>query len=135
MSNELWSPPQRTRQLQHAKDWSEDGGHDPQAVIDAIVGTQTGAQAATQIGYQRNSSRVSPSSSPWSGREKKEYCTYWIRHGECDYMQQGCLYRHEMPDKVTLQKIGLRNTPRWWLEKNLALKHHNKTVIAAKPSA
>lgn len=20
---------------------------------------------------------------------KKEYCSYWIRHGECDYQQQG----------------------------------------------
>jgi hypothetical protein len=21
--------------------------------------------------------------------QKKEYCSYWIRHGECDYQQQG----------------------------------------------
>lgn len=24
-----------------------------------------------------------------SGRKKKVYCSYWIRHGECDYAQQG----------------------------------------------
>lgn len=25
---------------------------------------------------------------------KKEYCSYWIRHGECDYQQQGECPRH-----------------------------------------
>ncbi|PKY07425.1 hypothetical protein P168DRAFT_279397 [Aspergillus campestris IBT 28561] len=49
---------------------------------------------------------------------KKEYCSYWIRHGECDYQQQGCLYKHEMPtDPLTLEKLGLRDIPRWYREK------------------
>ncbi len=49
----------------------------------------------------------------------KEYCSYWVRHGECDYAQQGCLYRHEMPlDLGVLQKIGLRDIPRWYREKH-----------------
>ncbi|KAE8148984.1 hypothetical protein BDV25DRAFT_141249 [Aspergillus avenaceus] len=49
---------------------------------------------------------------------KKEYCSYWIRHGECDYQQQGCLYKHEMPnDLSTLEKLGLRDIPRWYREK------------------
>lgn len=48
----------------------------------------------------------------------KEYCSYWLRHGECDYAQQGCLYRHEMPlDPATLEKLGLRDIPRWYREK------------------
>jgi hypothetical protein len=45
------------------------------------------------------------------------YCTHWIRHGECDYIQQGCRYKHEMPNKATLQNIGFRTVPRWWQEK------------------
>ncbi|KAE8349868.1 hypothetical protein BDV28DRAFT_151486 [Aspergillus coremiiformis] len=49
---------------------------------------------------------------------KKEFCSYWIRHGECDYQQQGCLYKHEMPnDLPTLEKLGLRDIPRWYREK------------------
>ncbi|RAL08109.1 uncharacterized protein BO97DRAFT_473250 [Aspergillus homomorphus CBS 101889] len=49
---------------------------------------------------------------------KKEYCSYWIRHGECDYQQQGCLYKHEMPhDLAMLEKLGLRDIPRWYRDK------------------
>ncbi|PYH46781.1 uncharacterized protein BP01DRAFT_390457 [Aspergillus saccharolyticus JOP 1030-1] len=49
---------------------------------------------------------------------KKEYCSYWIRHGECDYQQQGCLYKHEMPhDLSMLEKLGLRDIPRWYRDK------------------
>ncbi|KAL5343764.1 hypothetical protein BJX70DRAFT_393815 [Aspergillus crustosus] len=65
------------------------------------------------------------SSSSGSGQQgshfrnvKKEYCSYWIRHGECDYQQQGCLYKHEMPhDRSMLEKLGLRDIPRWYREK------------------
>ncbi|KAJ5217141.1 hypothetical protein N7468_010149 [Penicillium chermesinum] len=68
---------------------------------------------------------------------KKEYCSYWIRHGECDYQQQGlststnlqvrlsmylpetgCMFKHEMPtDPLMLEKLGLRDIPRWYREK------------------
>lgn len=49
----------------------------------------------------------------------KEYCSYWLRHGECDYAQQGCLYRHEMPlDRSTLEKLGFRDIPRWYRERH-----------------
>ncbi|KAK2753066.1 hypothetical protein FQN55_005026 [Onygenales sp. PD_40] len=67
---------------------------------------------------------------------KKEYCSYWIRRGECDYQQQGkdpllqifpyrntdntvgCLFKHEMPqDPAILEKLGLRDIPRWYREK------------------
>lgn len=24
-----------------------------------------------------------------ANKPQKEYCSYWIRHGECDYAQQG----------------------------------------------
>ncbi|RAL01171.1 uncharacterized protein BO80DRAFT_464827 [Aspergillus ibericus CBS 121593] len=53
---------------------------------------------------------------------KKLYCSYWLRHGECDYQQQGksasCLFKHHMPlDLPTLEKLGLRDIPRWYREK------------------
>ncbi|EXJ88797.1 hypothetical protein A1O3_01861 [Capronia epimyces CBS 606.96] len=48
----------------------------------------------------------------------KEYCSFWIRRGECDYAQQGCVYKHEMPlDLPTLERIGHRDIPRWYREK------------------
>ncbi|KAI5247306.1 hypothetical protein E4T43_02293 [Aureobasidium subglaciale] len=49
-------------------------------------------------------------------QRKKVYCTYWIQNqGQCAYMQQGCMYRHEMPeDKKTLNSIGLKSVPLWW---------------------
>jgi hypothetical protein len=45
----------------------------------------------------------------------KEYCSYWLRKGECDYAQQGCQYKHEMPfDLPTLNKCGLNDIPIWY---------------------
>ncbi|KAL4764087.1 uncharacterized protein BDW70DRAFT_157208 [Aspergillus foveolatus] len=58
------------------------------------------------------------SQQPPSRNIKKEFCSYWIRHGECDYSQQGCLYKHEMPhDRAMLEKLGLRDIPRWYRDK------------------
>jgi hypothetical protein len=48
---------------------------------------------------------------------KKEYCTYWIRTGECDYVNTGCKYKHEMPDRAKLHELGFLRTPLWWKEK------------------
>ena len=48
----------------------------------------------------------------------KEYCSYWLRRGECDYAQQGCLYKHEMPkDADALERVGLRDFPQWYRER------------------
>ncbi|KAI5309119.1 hypothetical protein KEM55_004019 [Ascosphaera atra] len=50
-----------------------------------------------------------------NSRPKKEFCSHWIRTGECDFMQQGCKFKHMMPtDPVTLGKLGLRDIPRWY---------------------
>ena len=48
---------------------------------------------------------------------KREYCTHWLRRGECDYTQQGCRYKHEIPDLKKLREIGFREVPRWYSEK------------------
>ncbi|KAI4132851.1 MAG: hypothetical protein LQ347_002426, partial [Umbilicaria vellea] len=61
------------------------------------------------------------SSSPTPSPKKKEkvYCSFWIRRGECDYTQQGCRYKHEMPtDRTTLRDLGITMIPRWWREAN-----------------
>ena len=51
-------------------------------------------------------------------RPPKEYCSFWLRRGECDYTQQGCKYKHEMPlDQETLERVGLKAVPRWFLDK------------------
>ncbi|KAI4290125.1 MAG: hypothetical protein L6R35_000613 [Caloplaca aegaea] len=46
---------------------------------------------------------------------KKVYCSHWIRTGECDFTQQGCIYKHEMPDNDTLNAIGIRTLPGWYV--------------------
>lgn len=88
-----------------------------QEIIDNII-----AQGSHSPAHKPETAlRISqtPSSSPKSSYEQKSkiYCSYWIRSGECDYTQQGCRYKHEMPDKATLASIGFRTVPRWWQEK------------------
>ena len=84
-----------------------------QAAIDAII-----ASNAEAVARATPTSRTStPPSGSTPDQERKVYCTHWIRHGECDYTQQGCLYKHEMPARDILEKIGFRTVPRWYLEK------------------
>ena len=46
---------------------------------------------------------------------RKVYCSYWLRTGNCNYEQQGCKYRHEIPaDEETRNIIGFRDCPNWW---------------------
>ena len=44
---------------------------------------------------------------------KKKFCTYWIRTGNCDYVQEGCKYLHVIPNEETRLRIGIRDMPRW----------------------
>lgn len=48
---------------------------------------------------------------------KKEYCTHWIRTNSCGFMQQGCKYKHTMPDLAKLKKLGFAETPKWYRDK------------------
>ena len=88
-----------------------------QEIIDNIV-AQGSLSPAHRSETALKISRTS-ASSPRNSSEQgdKIYCSYWIRSGECDYTQQGCRYKHEMPDKQTLASIGFRTVPRWWQEK------------------
>ncbi|KAJ5322214.1 uncharacterized protein N7506_011344 [Penicillium brevicompactum] len=67
----------------------------------------------------RGNGRANNNNHQQQQRGKKEYCSYWLRHGECDYSQQGCMYKHEMP--LTLEGItyvGLRDIPRWYRDQH-----------------
>ncbi|KAF2769072.1 hypothetical protein EJ03DRAFT_374743 [Teratosphaeria nubilosa] len=96
-------------------------GDKTQSLIDAILSSAGGAEEAARLGYVPKPS-ITPPSGALPDQDKKEYCTYWIRTGECDYIQQGCLYKHEMPDRATLSKIGFRTLPRWWAEKQTLMQ-------------
>ena len=64
-----------------------------------------------------NPARPDPSKAGNTGTKgQKVYCSYWIRTGTCDYIQQGCKYLHEMPkDRHQLQEItGFNETPKWF---------------------
>ena len=54
---------------------------------------------------------------------KKKFCTYWIRTGNCDYVQEGCKYLHVIPDEETRLRIGIRDMPRWAKEDIPAPQH------------
>ncbi|GAB7350002.1 hypothetical protein MBLNU459_g0679t4 [Dothideomycetes sp. NU459] len=85
-----------------------------QATIDRIASTKTAASisAAYPLKPRLPPSGIEPDET------KKTYCTYWIRTGECDYMEKGCRFKHEMPNQETLASIGFaRGTPSWWLKK------------------
>lgn len=88
-----------------------------QAKIDTIVASEVQPAARPKVESFKASKPASPSSRRTPDLGEKVYCTHWIRHGECDYIQQGCRYKHEMPDRATLTSIGFRTVPRWWQEK------------------
>ncbi|KAF1911455.1 hypothetical protein BDU57DRAFT_403084, partial [Ampelomyces quisqualis] len=49
---------------------------------------------------------------------KKEFCTHWIKTGECAFISVGCKYKHEMPTTEKLRGLGFTQLPRWWKEKS-----------------
>ena len=87
-------------------------------IVDTIPRLGAGVEKAKQTGHQAKATTPPPPSGKIPDPKKKEYCTYWILHGDCAYVQQGCLYKHEMPSKAKLQEIGIWNIPRWWVERN-----------------
>lgn len=46
----------------------------------------------------------------------KIYCDKWIHEGVCAFTQQGCKFKHEMPqDEATQKSLGLfHGFPAWW---------------------
>lgn len=78
---------------------------------------------------------------------KKEYCTHWIRTNSCDYMQQGCRYKHAMPDGKKLEELGFPEIPKWYRDKMAistgasswfrprAVEDNNRRQLSVEPSA
>ncbi|KAL6252428.1 hypothetical protein RBB50_000147 [Rhinocladiella similis] len=63
-----------------------------------------------------NTATAANAANPLTG--KKIYCSYWLRKGECDFAQQGCIYKHEMPtDLETLQSVGFTDIPLWYRQR------------------
>lgn len=76
--------------------------------------------------YQKDAQRFGYRPPHPSGIEpdpsKKEYCTHWIRTGECAFTSFGCKYKHEMPAVDKLRELGFsRGLPKWWAEKSAIL--------------
>lgn len=63
---------------------------------------------------QQGGQRYNPTTPGVLGQ--KVYCTHWMRTGECDFTQQGCMFLHSMPDLDTLELLGFRSYPRWFRE-------------------
>jgi hypothetical protein len=108
---------QSTAGTLHRESWrlrqSEYPATSAQSISDVIASSNRAA--AERIGYY--GSRHPPRSGVGPDPLKKVYCTFWIRTGECDYIQQGCIYKHEMPDLAKLKELGFKEVPRWWKEK------------------
>jgi len=73
--------------------------------------------------YQKHAQRLGYRVPHPSGIEpdpsKKEYCTHWIKTGECDWTAIGCKFKHEMPGIEKLRELGfVRGIPKWWKEKS-----------------
>lgn len=85
---------------------------------------RTGSDAASTSSSNGNST-TRPKRNP---KDQKVYCTYWIRNGECSFVQGGCMYKHEMPaDKETLKKVfGTDKYPNWWVRRQGELEFEEK---------
>jgi hypothetical protein len=71
--------------------------------------------------------RPPPPSGIEPDQRKKIYCNYWCQTGQCGFIQQGCIYKHEMPeDKETLNLIGLKSVPAWWRKEQARKKPKTK---------
>lgn len=67
-----------------------------------------------------------------NNKRDKIYCDKWIHDGTCAFTQQGCKFKHEMPnDRETQEKLGLfHGFPGWW-KKLLAEQQRSPGAAAA----
>ncbi|KAJ3491953.1 hypothetical protein NLG97_g5497 [Lecanicillium saksenae] len=77
--------------------------------------------------------------SPKSTRKVKIYCDKWIHEGVCAFTQQGCKFKHEMPqDEATQRSLGLfHGFPTWWKkraeEQNSLRRSHDVPTQPVSP--
>lgn len=91
---------------------------DVQAKIDAVLAADSGQSHATTTLHPLPHN---PPSGVVPDQERKKYCTHWLRTSTCDYTQQGCMFKHELPPtEAEFEKLGLKpETCRWMLEKEV----------------
>jgi hypothetical protein len=84
-----------------------------------------------------NSSSSSNANSNANNYNKRDkiYCDKWIHDGTCAFTQQGCKFKHEMPnDRETQVKLGLfHGFPGWW-KKLLAEQQRSPGAAAVEDS-
>lgn len=94
-----------------------------QARIDGIVAARSANQvrpgtipAMPATTTTSPTTPVVPRSAGLPQRRVKIYCDKWVHEGICAFTQQGCKYKHEMPqDKATQHSLGLfHGLPAWW---------------------
>lgn len=107
--------PGKTGVCLSTSDWSFDADFVDQVVASAAA-TAEPPGTTKKAGHKRSDPSPPPPVNV-TEPDKKVWCTYWLRHGECDFMQQGCMYKHEMPNTEKLLELGFRATPTWWTER------------------
>ena len=124
---ELTSPSAPRPVYDHnAQSWRNDTPitNQPVNVLGAITNTQSGAESAERLGYL-DRARLLPPSGQHPNPTKKIWCTHWMTHdGHCDYIEQGCMYKHDFPDTLKELKAicGLTSYPDWWVKQNQVVK-------------
>ncbi|EEH20751.2 hypothetical protein PABG_02982 [Paracoccidioides brasiliensis Pb03] len=104
----IWSPDSADRNIIN---WRSEVNSNAATPIGQEILRNDGSPAALRQFRSQNANNPKTPS-------KKQYCSFWIRRGECDYSQQGCRFKHEMPrDLETLERLGLRDIPRWFRDK------------------
>ncbi|KAF2676081.1 hypothetical protein K458DRAFT_194591 [Lentithecium fluviatile CBS 122367] len=73
----------------------------------------TYSQDVNHIGYA-----LPPPSGIALDYSKKEYCTHWIRTGECEFTGIGGIFKHEIPPTPILCELGFLDLPRWFKVKS-----------------
>lgn len=71
---------------------------------------RTNSPATTASGTPTRAMTLNHTGSGVGSRElhEKIYCDKWIHDGTCAFIQQGCKYKHEMPnDRETQEHLGL----------------------------
>ncbi|KAI0551543.1 hypothetical protein F4679DRAFT_582380 [Xylaria curta] len=70
-------------------------------------------------------------------RRVKVYCDKWVHEGVCAFTQQGCKYKHEMPeDPDTQHMLGLfHGYPQWWKKRQADLAKPRDTLPSEAPKS
>jgi hypothetical protein len=112
--NNLWvaSSPMTQPSTGHLRSMHATALEHPSSLTDSFASIYQ--KDAQRLGYRMlHPSGIEPDPS------KKEFCTHWIKTGECAFISIGCKYKHEMPTTDKLRELGFTQVPKWWKEKSI----------------